>query len=32
VFGRATSGAGVLDGILECDVIERVEIIERPRR
>jgi cyclophilin family peptidyl-prolyl cis-trans isomerase len=32
VFGRVTSGAGVLDGILECDVIERVEIIERPRR
>ncbi len=32
VFGRVTSGAGVLDGILECDVIERVEILERPRR
>ena len=32
VFGRVASGAGVLDRILECDVIERIEIIERPRR
>jgi hypothetical protein len=32
VFGRVTSGAGIPDRILECDVIERIEIIERPRR
>jgi cyclophilin family peptidyl-prolyl cis-trans isomerase len=32
VFGRVTSGNGVLDRILECDVIERIELIEPPRR
>jgi cyclophilin family peptidyl-prolyl cis-trans isomerase len=32
VFGRVSSGAGVLDRLLECDVIERIEIVERPRR
>jgi cyclophilin family peptidyl-prolyl cis-trans isomerase len=32
VFGRVVSGAAVLDRILECDVIDRVEILERPRR
>jgi cyclophilin family peptidyl-prolyl cis-trans isomerase len=32
VFGRVTSGAGVLDRVLECDLIERIELIERPRR
>jgi cyclophilin family peptidyl-prolyl cis-trans isomerase len=32
VFGRVASGAGVLDRLLECDVIERIELVERPRR
>jgi cyclophilin family peptidyl-prolyl cis-trans isomerase len=32
VFGRITSGAGVLDRVLECDLIERIELVERPRR
>jgi cyclophilin family peptidyl-prolyl cis-trans isomerase len=32
VFGRVVAGAGVLDLILECDAIERLEIVERPRR
>jgi cyclophilin family peptidyl-prolyl cis-trans isomerase len=32
VFGRTVAGAGVLDRILECDVIERIEITERRRR
>ena len=31
VFGRVTAGADVLDRILECDVIERVEIEIRGR-
>ena len=29
VFGRVFAGAGVLDQILECDVIERVVIVVR---
>jgi len=29
VFGRTVAGADVLDRILECDVIERVEIVAR---
>jgi len=29
VFGRVVAGAGVLDRILECDVIERIEIAAR---
>jgi cyclophilin family peptidyl-prolyl cis-trans isomerase len=32
VFGRVDSGTGVLDRILECDTIERIEIVTRPRR
>jgi cyclophilin family peptidyl-prolyl cis-trans isomerase/HEAT repeat protein len=32
VFGRVTSGAGVLDRILEYDLVERIELVERPRR
>jgi len=31
VFGRVTAGADVLDRILECDVIEGVEIQMRGR-
>ena len=29
VFGRVSAGAGVLDQILECDVIERVTIVAK---
>jgi cyclophilin family peptidyl-prolyl cis-trans isomerase len=29
VFGRAAAGADVLDRILECDVIERIDIVAR---
>jgi cyclophilin family peptidyl-prolyl cis-trans isomerase len=29
VFGRVTAGAGVLDRILECDVIDRVDILAK---
>jgi peptidyl-prolyl cis-trans isomerase B (cyclophilin B) len=29
VFGRTVAGADVLDRILECDVIERIEIVAR---
>jgi len=29
VFGRVTAGADVLDRVLECDVIERIEILAR---
>ena len=29
VFGRVAAGANVLDRILECDVIERVEIVQK---
>jgi cyclophilin family peptidyl-prolyl cis-trans isomerase/HEAT repeat protein len=31
VFGRVSAGADILDRILECDVIEAVEIVERGR-
>jgi cyclophilin family peptidyl-prolyl cis-trans isomerase len=31
VFGRVAAGADVLDRILECDVIEGVEIVDRGR-
>lgn len=31
VFGRVAAGADVLDRILECDVIEEVEIVDRGR-
>jgi cyclophilin family peptidyl-prolyl cis-trans isomerase len=29
VFGRVVAGAGILDRILECDVIERIEIVAK---
>jgi cyclophilin family peptidyl-prolyl cis-trans isomerase len=29
VFGRVAAGADVLDRILECDVIERVDIVSK---